>query len=177
MPALRAYMICVYNYMSAGVALTGIVSWLTYQAAGGDAIRFAGGQIMGLTPVRAGHLQRTADDHSFALHPRPGVLYELRINKMCAGTAQTLFFVFAGLMGLSLSSIFMAYTGVSIARTFFISAATFGAMSLYGYTTKRDLTGFGSFLFMGLIGLVIAMVVNIFLHSSALALASRSSAC
>jgi FtsH-binding integral membrane protein len=90
------------------------------------------------------------------------------INRLSASRALTLFFVYAGLLGLSLASIFMVYTGVSIARVFFISAATFGAMSLYGYTTQRDLTGVGSFLFMGLIGVVIASLVNIFLQSSGL---------
>jgi FtsH-binding integral membrane protein len=93
------------------------------------------------------------------------------INRMSAGAAQLAFWAFAAVMGLSLSSIFLTYTGVSIARTFFISAATFGAMSLYGYTTNRDLSGFGSFLFMGLIGIIIASVVNIFLHSSGLGFA------
>ena len=88
---------------------------------------------------------------------------------MSAAAAQVTFWAFAAVMGLSLSSIFAVYTGTSIARTFFISAATFGAMSLYGYTTKRDLTAIGSFLFMGLIGIIIASVVNIFLASSALA--------
>jgi len=99
------------------------------------------------------------------------------INRLSPVTALTLFFVYAGLLGLSLATIFMVYTGASIARVFFISAATFGAMSLYGYTTKRDLTGFGSFLFMGLIGIVIASLVNIFLHSSGLNRSSRWSAC
>jgi FtsH-binding integral membrane protein len=87
---------------------------------------------------------------------------------MSVSGAQTAFWVYAGLMGLSLSSIFLVYTTASIAQTFFITAAAFGALSLYGYTTKRDLTGMGSFLIMGLIGLIIAMVVNIFLQSSAL---------
>ena len=91
------------------------------------------------------------------------------INRMSLVAAQASFWLFAAVMGLSLSSIFLVYTGQSIAQVFFISAATFGAMSLYGYTTKRDLTGFGSFLFMGLIGIIIASIVNIFLASSALA--------
>jgi FtsH-binding integral membrane protein len=90
------------------------------------------------------------------------------INRLSPATALTLFFVYAGLLGLSLATIFLVYTHGSIARVFFISAATFGAMSLYGYTTQRDLAGFGSFLFMGLIGIVIASLVNIFLHSSGL---------
>jgi FtsH-binding integral membrane protein len=90
------------------------------------------------------------------------------INRLSAGTALMLFFVYAGLLGLSLASIFLVYTGASITRVFFISAATFGALSLYGYTTQRDLTGIGSFMFMGLIGIVIASLVNIFLKSTGL---------
>jgi uncharacterized protein len=90
------------------------------------------------------------------------------INRLSPANALALFFVYAGLLGLSLSTIFLVYTGASITRVFFISAATFGAMSLYGYTTQRDLTGFGSLLFMGLIGIIIASLVNIFLHSSGL---------
>jgi hypothetical protein len=90
------------------------------------------------------------------------------INRLSAGTALMLFFVYAGLLGLSLASIFMVYTGASITRVFFISAATFGAMSLWGYTTQRDLTGMGSFMFMGLIGIIIASLVNMFLKSSGL---------
>jgi hypothetical protein len=93
------------------------------------------------------------------------------INKLSVPTTQILFWVFAAVMGLSLASIFAVYTGGSIAKVFFISAGTFGAMSLYGYTTKTDLTKFGSFLIMGLIGIVIASVVNIFLHSSGLSFA------
>jgi FtsH-binding integral membrane protein len=91
-----------------------------------------------------------------------------RINRLAVGTALTLFYVYAGLLGLALSSIFLSYTGASITQVFFISAATFGAMSLYGYTTQRDLTGVGSFMFMGLIGIVIASLVNMFLQSSGL---------
>jgi FtsH-binding integral membrane protein len=96
------------------------------------------------------------------------MLLSFGINRLSASTALMLFFVYAGLLGLSLATIFLAYTGASITRVFFISAATFGATSLYGYTTQRDLTGVGSFLFMGLIGLVIASLVNIFLQSSGL---------
>ncbi len=88
------------------------------------------------------------------------------INRMKASTAQLLFWLFAGVMGLSLSHIFLTFTGVSIARVFFITAATFAGMSLYGYTTKRDLSGLGSFLFMGLIGIILASIVNIFIGSS-----------
>ncbi len=95
-------------------------------------------------------------------------LFAARINQMSSTTAQGVFWAFAALMGLSLSSIFVIYTGASIARIFFITAATFGAVSLYGYTTKRDLTQFGSFLIMGVIGLVIASIVNAFLGSTGL---------
>ena len=96
------------------------------------------------------------------------LFFSVRINKMSAGAAQAVFWAFAAAMGLSLSYIFAVYTGASITRVFFITAGTFAAMSLYGYTTKRDLTAWGSFLFMGLIGIIIAMVVNLFLQSSAL---------
>ena len=99
---------------------------------------------------------------------RPGDGHELRHQSPVAGDRTHVVLVYSALLGLSLSTIFLVYTGASITRVFFISAATFGAMSLYGYTTKRDLTGFGSFLFMGLIGIIIAMLVNIFLHSSGL---------
>jgi FtsH-binding integral membrane protein len=165
---LRAYMIRIYNYMAAGVALTGVVSYLTYQAAGGDAIQVAGGQISGLT------------DFGRAIFGGPlmivlfigtlGMVFFLsfRINKLQVGTALTLFMVYAGLLGLMLSSVLLTYTQASIARTFFISAASFGALSLYGYTTQRDLSPIGSFLIMGLFGLILAMVVNIFLKSTGL---------
>ena len=158
---LRAYMIRVYNYMTAGVALTGLVAWFAFNAA--------------VTQTGAG-LELT----SFAIFGSPlmwvlvlaplglVMLLSFGINRLSAGTALTLFFVYAGLLGLSLASIFLVYTGASITRVFFISAATFGAMSLYGYTTKRDLTGVGSFMFMGLIGIIIASLVNLFLQSSGL---------
>jgi FtsH-binding integral membrane protein len=165
---LRAYMIRVYNYMTTGVALTGLVSWLTYQAAGGDAIRVSGGQITGLTSfgvaIFSGPLSIVLMLGTLGLV----FFMSYRINRLAVGTALTLFFVYAGLLGLALAAIFLEYTGASITRVFFISAATFGAMSLYGYTTQRDLTGIGSFLMMGLIGIVIAMIVNIFLRSSGL---------
>ena len=94
--------------------------------------------------------------------------FAARLHAMSYNTAQIVYWVYAGLMGLSLASVFLVYTGASVARCFFISAGMFGAMSLYGYTTKKDLSGWGSFLFMGLIGLIIAMVVNLFMQSSAL---------
>jgi len=165
---LRAYMIRVYNYMTAGVALTGLVAWFAFQAAGGDSIAVAGNSISGLTDfgraIFSGPLMWI-----LVLAPLGLVMVmSFGINRLSPAAALTLFFVYAGLLGLSLATIFVAYTGASIARVFFISAATFGAMSLYGYTTQRDLTGFGSFMFMGLIGIVIASLVNIFLHSSGL---------
>jgi len=165
---LRAYMIRVYNYMAAGVALTGVVAWFAFQAAGGDSIAVVGHSITGLTPfgqaIFGGPLMWL-----FILAPLGLVmLLSFGINRLAASTALTLFFVYAGLLGLSLASIFLVYTEASISRVFFISAATFGAMSLYGYTTKRDLTAVGSFMFMGLIGIIIASLVNIFLQSSGL---------
>jgi uncharacterized protein len=165
---LRAYMIRVYNYMTAGVALTGLVAWFAFQAAGGEAIHIVGNQVTGLTAF--GHaIFASPLMWVFVLAPLGLVmLLSFGINRLSANTALMLFFVYAGLLGLSLATIFLAYTGASITRVFFISAATFGAMSLYGYTTQRDLTGMGSFLFMGLIGLVIASLVNIFLQSSGL---------
>jgi len=160
---LRAYMIRVYNYMSAGVALTGVVAWLTFSAA----VTQAGGQ---LQLTQFGHLIfQSPLMWVLVLAPLGMVFFmSFRINTLSASTALAMFFVYAGLLGLSLASIFLVYTGESITRVFFISAATFGAMSLYGYTTQRDLTGVGSFMFMGLIGIVIAMLVNMFLHSSGL---------
>jgi FtsH-binding integral membrane protein len=162
---LRAYMIRIYNYMAAGVALTGVVSYLTFNAA---AVTNEAGQITGLTPfgqaIFGGPLMIVLFLGTL------GMVFFLsfRINKLQVGTALTLFMVYAGLLGLMLSSIFMTYTGASITRTFFISAASFGALSLYGYTTQRDLSPIGSFLIMGLFGLILAMVVNIFLRSTGL---------
>ncbi len=162
---LRAYMIRIYNYMAAGVALTGVVAYLTFNAA---AVTNEAGKITGLTPfgqaIFSGPLMIVLFIGTL------GMVFFLsfRINKLQVGTALTLFMVYAGLLGLMLSSIFMTYTGASITRTFFISAASFGALSLYGYTTQRDLSPIGSFLIMGLFGLILAMVVNIFLKSTGL---------
>jgi uncharacterized protein len=163
---LRAYMIRVYNYMTAGVALTGLVAYLTFSAA---VTQTAGS--LALTPF--GHaIFQSPLMWVFVLAPLGLVmLLSFGINRLSAGTALMLFFVYAGLLGLSLASIFLVYTGTSITRVFFISAATFGAMSLYGYTTKRDLTAVGSFMFMGLIGVLIASLVNMIWPSGALSLA------
>ena len=159
---LRAYMLKVYNYMATGILLTGIVSLITFK--------------MAVVSVSANGIVLTGFGNAIynsalmwvvMLAPLAIVFYmSFGINKMGYAKAQTLFWVYAGLMGLSLSSILLVYTGASIARVFFITAATFGAMSIYGYTTKRDLTKFGSFLMMGLIGIIIASIVNIFMKSS-----------
>ena len=165
---LRAYMIRVYNYMAAGVALTGVVSWLTYQAAGGDAIQVAGHRISGLTAfgqaIFGGPLTIVLFVGTLGLV----FFLSFRINRLQPGTALGLFMLYAGLLGLMLSSIFLSYTGTSITRVFFISAASFGALSLYGYTTQRNLSPIGSFLIMGLFGLIIAMLVQMWLQSPGL---------
>jgi uncharacterized protein len=153
---LRSYMLRVYNYMGAGLVITGLVAWFTSQWAMSSQ---ANAELLYASPLA----------WVIMLSPLAFVMVlSFGINKLSASTAQLLFWAFAAVMGLSLSSIFLVYTGASISRVFFISAATFGAMSLYGYTTKRDLTGIGNFLVMGLIGLIIASLVNIFLASSAL---------
>jgi FtsH-binding integral membrane protein len=151
---LRAYMIRVYNYMAGGVALTGIAAWLTYSYAMANPAFAASLGGISLVLMLA----------SFGLV----MFISFRISHLEASTARLLFFVYAGLIGVALSTLFLAYTATSITRVFFITAASFGALSLYGYTTKRDLSAMGSFLFMGLIGLIIASVVNIFLASTAL---------
>jgi uncharacterized protein len=160
---LRAYMIRVYNYMAMGVALTGIVSWLTFNAA----VTESAGRLM-LTPF--GQLIFSTPAVIVLFLGTLGLVFLIswRINSLQPSTAFTLFMVYAALLGLMLSSVFLTYTGASITRVFFISAAAFGGLSLWGYTTKRDLSGFGSFLIMGLIGLIIASLVNLFLASSAL---------
>jgi hypothetical protein len=165
---LRAYMIRIYNYMASGVALTGVVAWLTYQAAGGDAIRMGGGRIIGATAF--GQTIFSFPVMIVLFLGTLGIVFFLsaRVNRMQTSTALGLFMLYAGLLGLMLMPIFVQYTHASIARTFFISAASFGALSLYGYTTQRDLSPIGSFLVMGLFGLILAMVVNIFLKSTGL---------
>ena len=162
---LRAYMIRVYNYMGIGLVLTGVVAYTFFTMA---VVTDLTGHITALTPL--GHtIYASWVRWVIAFSPLAIVfLFAARINQMSSTTAQGVFWAFAALMGLSLSSIFVIYTGASIARIFFITAATFGAVSLYGYTTKRDLTQFGSFLIMGVIGLVIASIVNAFLGSTGL---------
>ena len=151
---LRDYMLRIYNYMASGLALTGIVAYV-----------FAAGDANSMYASVA----RTPLIYLVMLAPLGFVLVlSFGINRMQASTAQALFWAFSGVMGLSLASIFLHFTGASIARVFFITAGTFAAMSLYGYTTQRDLTQFGSFLMMGLIGIILASLVNVFLASSAL---------
>jgi len=163
---LRAYMIRVYNYMALGVALTGVVAWLAFQAAGGDAITARG--LGGLTPF--GQLVLSFPGQIVLFLGTLGLVFLIswRIDRLQPSTAFSLFMLYAALLGVMLCSIFVVYTGVSISRTFFISAASFGALSLYGYTTKRDLSPIGSFLMMGVIGIILAMIVNMFLQSSGL---------
>ncbi|MAJ85703.1 MAG: hypothetical protein CL687_01850 [Candidatus Pelagibacter sp.] len=160
---LRSYMLKVYNYMASGVTLTGFVALLLFKM---SVVSGPNGEIIGLTNI-GNSVYNSGLAWVIMLAPLGVVLYmSFGIAKMSAAKAQTVFWIFAGLMGASLSSIFLAYTGTSITRVFFITSGTFGAMSIYGYTTKRDLTKLGSFLFMGLIGIIIASLVNIFLKSS-----------
>jgi len=160
---LRAYMLRVYNYMLVGLGLTGAVAWATANtplvSVFYNQVQTANG--IGIQPNILGWIAVFA--------PVAMVFFlSFRLQKMSFAAAQTTFWVYAALMGVSLSTILFLYTGTSIALTFFVTAATFGAMSLWGYTTSRDLTGFGSFLFMGLIGLILASLANFFFHSSQL---------
>jgi uncharacterized protein len=160
---LRAYMLRVYNYMAVGVAITGVVAYLTYAMAVVD--NGAGLQLTSFGTL----IFQSAFKWVVIFAPLVMVFFlSARINSMSLSGAQMAFWVFAALMGLSISSIFLVYAHASIARMFFITAASFGALSLYGYTTQRDLSAWGSFLFMGLIGIIIAMLVNLFLASTAL---------
>ena len=154
---LRAYMLRVYNIMALGLGITGLAAYGAFNLAITDGQLSAFGNLIYASPFK----------WVVMLAPLGMVfLLSARINKMSVAGAQTTFWVFASLMGLSLSTIFLIYTGTSIVQTFFVTAAAFGALSLYGYTTKRNLSAMGSFLMMGLFGLIIAMVVNIFLQSS-----------
>jgi uncharacterized protein len=147
---LRAHMLKVYNYMASGVLLTGIVAMLFAQS-GMAATVMSGGLLRWL----------------IILSPLAIVMaMSFGQNKMSTTTLQSLFWAFAVLMGLSLSTIFLVYTGASIAQTFLATAAAFAGLSLWGYTTKKDLSGMGTFLIMGLVGLIVASIVNIFLQSS-----------
>jgi FtsH-binding integral membrane protein len=150
---LRSYMLSVYNYMGSGVLLTGIVAMLAYST--GFTLSLVGSPLMWVV----------------MLAPLAFVFFfSFRIERMSASAAKSAFWAFSGVMGLSLASIFLVFTGMSIAQTFFIAATMFLAMSLWGYTTGQDLSRFGSFLMMGVIGVVIASLVNLFLGSSTLQL-------
>lgn len=149
---LRKYMLGVYNYMASGVLLTGLVA-----------------MAVAMSPALQYLVFGTAFRWVALFAPLAIVLFfSFRIQHMSVTATKAVFWLFAGTMGLSLGSIFLVYTGASIAKTFFVTAATFGALSLYGYTTKKDLSGWGTFLFMGLIGLILASIVNIFTQSAAM---------
>lgn len=164
---LRSYMLKVYNYMTSALILTGLVAYFASQAA--------------VVPGADGQLALTSFGQAIFLSPLKYVVMlaplgfviaiGVGLQRMRTSTLQACFWAFAGIMGLSLASIFLVYTGQSIARVFFITAATFGGMSMLGYSTKRDLTGMGSFLIMGVWGLVIASLVNLFMHSTGLSVA------
>jgi len=158
---LRAFMLGIYNNMALGLAITGVAAFATFYFAvdQGAGTLTAFGQAVYASPLK----------WLVMFAPLLFVFgFSAGINRMQPGTARMVFFAFAAVMGLSLSSIFLVFTGQSIVQTFFITAAAFGGLSLWGYTTKKDLSGWGSFLVMGLIGIIIAMIVNIFLASSAL---------
>ncbi|MGN6848907.1 MAG: Bax inhibitor-1/YccA family protein [Sphingomicrobium sp.] len=156
---LRSYMLSVYNYMASGVLLTGIIAMLFAPYAGQVLISANGRGMSGL-----GWL--------ITLSPLAIVFaMSFGMNRMRTSTLQILFWAFAALMGLSMSTLFLAYTGASIAQTFFATAAAYLGLSLWGYTTKRDLSGIGTFLIMGVVGLIVAMLINMFLQLSAMALA------
>ena len=155
---LRSYMLSVYNYMASGVLLTGIIALLFAPYARDVLINAAGNGLSGLGWI-------------ITLSPLAFVFaMSFGVNRMSTGTLQLLFWAFAAVMGLSMSTIFIVYTGVSIAQTFFAVAAAFAGLSLYGYTTKRDLSGIGTFLIMGVVGLLVAMLINLFLQSGTMAL-------
>jgi hypothetical protein len=156
---LRSYMLSVYNYMASGVLLTGVVAMLFAPYAGQVLIAANGRGMSGLGWI-------------VTLSPL-AIVFAMSFGaaRMRTSTLQLLFWAFAGLMGLSMSTLFLAYTGASIAQTFFATAAAYLGLSLYGYTTKRDLSGFGTFLIMGVVGILVAMLANMFLQSSAMALA------
>jgi FtsH-binding integral membrane protein len=159
---LRAYMLRVYNYMSAGVLLTGVVAYFTAQAATSN-------------PAVAQALYASPLKWVVMFAPLAFVFYlSFRVYKMSPAAAQIAFWLFAGVMGISLSSIFLVFTGASIAQVFFVTAAAFAALSVYGYTTKKDLTGWGSFLIMGVVGIILAAILNLFLQSNALGFAISS---
>jgi FtsH-binding integral membrane protein len=167
---LRSHMLRIYNYMVVGLAITGFAALGVYMGAVADGAAGAAGRVGNTYLTSFGVAMFVSPlKWLFILAPLAMVfVISFGINRLRPATAQMLFWAFAALMGISLSSIFLVYTHTSIVRVFFITAASFGALSLYGYTTKRDLTGMGSFLIMGLFGVIIASLVNLFLASSML---------
>ena len=163
---LRAYMLTVYNYMASALALTGLAAYVTANTQAFYSLLYTfaktpDGQVVLTGMTGLGYV---------AMFAPLGLVFFLGfgINRMKASTAQMVFWIYSTLVGVSLASILFQYTGVSIAKTFFVTAAAFGSLSLYGYTTKKNLSGMGSFLIMGLFGLIIASIVNIFLQSNAM---------
>ncbi len=166
---LRAHMLRVYNYMAIGLGLTGLFALGTFMlAVSNTPTEYALGNGEYLTSIGYA-LYASPLQWVLIIAPLALVFFlSFRVHKMSVAAAQTTFWVYAALLGVSLSSIFLIYAHSSIAQVFFITAATFGAVSLWGYTTKRDLTGMGSFLFMGLIGIILASIVNMIWPSGAL---------
>lgn len=167
---LRAYMLKIYNYMTIGLAITGLAALGVYMAATTSDAGAAAAKI-GSTYLTSFGVAMFVSPLKWLFMLAPLVMVfviSFGIQRLKPATAQMLFWGFSALMGISLSSIFLVYTHTSIVRVFFITAASFGALSLYGYTTKRDMTGMGSFLMMGLFGIIIASLVNIFVASSML---------
>ncbi|WP_374547314.1 Bax inhibitor-1/YccA family protein [Rhodoblastus sp.] len=165
---LRAFMLGVYNHMTIGLALTGLFALGAFQLAVSSVpTAYQIGSSIYLTQFGAA-IFTSPLRWVIMFAPLAFVLFfSFKINSMAASTARNLFYAYAAVMGLSLSSILLIYTGASVARAFFITSATFGALSLYGYTTKRSLSAMGSFMMMGLFGLIIASLVNLFVQSSA----------
>ena len=167
---LRSFMLGIYNNMVVGLAISAVV------ALGVNMLAVAGSQADAV--ARIGSIPLTAFGRLLygtplmwvvAFAPLAFIFFlSYRLNRMAASTARTTFFAFAAVMGASLSTLLIRYTGASVVQVFFITAAAFGGLSLYGYTTSRSLSGMGSFLMMGVIGLLIASIVNIFLASSAI---------
>lgn len=167
---LRAYMLKIYNYMTIGLAITGVAALGVYMGAVTTDSAAAVGRV-GNTMLTSFGVAMFVSPLKWVFIFAPLVMVfaiSFGINRLRPQTAQMLFWAFSALMGVSLSSIFLVYTHTSIVRVFFITAASFGALSLYGYTTKRDMTGMGSFLIMGLFGIIIASIVNIFVASTML---------
>jgi FtsH-binding integral membrane protein len=161
---LRAYMIGVYNYMTLGLGVTGLAAWIAFR--------------FGTVDVGGGRLALTDFGHAIYVSPLRWLIVlsplaivfwiSARINSMSVASARNAFLAFAALIGLSMSALLVVYTGASIGRAFFATAAAFASLSLYGYTTQRSLSAMGSFMMMGVIGLIVASLLNLFLHSTGL---------